>query len=169
MLYVTPKDCAFCAEIVGGTRDLNAGQLIDRVGVMLGLRFPCGPALEELALQNTKPIPRRKVKSEDGFIHLSGVENMARKLFAESKNGAYTAAFVLEYLSLAVISMSLALRTRFGESLPIVYAGGVMSNACIKQRVLEKIKNAYFARPAYSSDNSAGIALLTEERYKGNF
>jgi len=34
---------------LGGTLDLNAGQLVDRVGVAMGLPFPAGPALEALA------------------------------------------------------------------------------------------------------------------------
>ena len=165
MLYVTPKDFGFQAQIVGGTRDLNAGQLVDRIGVMLGLRFPAGPALEALARENEKPVPRRKVKTEDGFVHLSGVENMAHSLFEAEKDPRLTAAFVFDYLSEAVTAMSGSLRARYGENLPIVYAGGVMSNAIIRENVTKKIKDAYFATPAFSADNAAGIALLTEERY----
>ncbi len=166
MLYVTPKDFGFKAEIVGGTRDLNAGQLVDRIGVMLGLRFPAGPALEALARENKRVVPRRKVKTEDGFVHLSGVENMARSLFEAEKEASLTAAFVFEYLSSAVVAMSESLRERYGENMPIVYAGGVMSNAIIKDNVTKKISDAYFAAPAFSADNAAGIALLTEERYE---
>ncbi len=165
MLYVTPEDFGFKAEIVGGTRDLNAGQLVDRIGVMLGLRFPAGPMLEALARENNKPVPRRRVKTEDGFVHLSGVENMARSLFEAEKDAALTAAFVFDYLSEAVTAMSKSLRVRYGERIPIVYAGGVMSNGIIKENVTKKIKDAYFAAPAFSADNAAGIALLTEERY----
>ena len=36
--------------LLAGTRDLHAGQLIDRVGVALGLPFPAGPSLEKLAM-----------------------------------------------------------------------------------------------------------------------
>ena len=32
---------------IGTSMDLHAGQLVDRVGVALGLPFPCGPYLEE--------------------------------------------------------------------------------------------------------------------------
>src|SRR5690606_560499 len=35
--------------VLGSTRDINAGQFVDRVGVALGLDFPAGPQLEELA------------------------------------------------------------------------------------------------------------------------
>ena len=37
----------------GTSIDLHAGQMIDRVGVALGLPFPCGPQLEKLAQENS--------------------------------------------------------------------------------------------------------------------
>ncbi len=165
MLLVSPADDGFHANIVGGTKDLNAGQLVDRIGVLLGLQFPCGPALECLALENTKPVPKRKIKTENGFIHLSGVENMTSKLYSETEDRALCAAFVLQYLSDAMIAMSHDLRLFHGEHLPIVYAGGVMSNKLIKHAVQSAIADAFFAEPAFSADNAAGIALLAEEKY----
>ena len=42
------------------TLDLNAGQVIDRIGVKLGLTFPCGNELDKLATLGSlrkKPIP----------------------------------------------------------------------------------------------------------------
>ena len=165
MLYATPATNGFSVEIVGGTRDLNAGQLIDRIGVMLGLAFPCGIALEKLAEENKLPPPRRKISVSDGYVHLSGVENMAKKLFEDTGNAALCADFVLDYVGNAVAAMSLALRQKYGEALPIVYAGGVMSNAKIRKMITGKMENTHFAEPAFSADNAAGIALLTEERY----
>ncbi|MZP28452.1 O-sialoglycoprotein endopeptidase [Heliobacterium undosum] len=41
----------FSIEKLGATTDLHAGQLVDRVGVALGLPFPAGPRLEALAAQ----------------------------------------------------------------------------------------------------------------------
>ena len=50
-LLVSPDDQRILScQLAAKTLDLNAGQLIDRVGVMLGLGFPAGPALERLAL-----------------------------------------------------------------------------------------------------------------------
>lgn len=163
MLYVKGHADGFTAEIIGGTRDLNAGQLIDRIGVMLGLSFPCGPALERLAMTNTQPVPHRRVKTEAGYIHLSGLENISRKLYEESKDAALVAAFVLQYLADAVVAMSRDLRAMRGEDTPILYAGGVMSNSLIREAVTAKLRNVRFATPAFSADNAAGIALLAEE------
>lgn len=165
MLYVTPKDGAFSCEIVGGTRDLNAGQLVDRVGVMLGLSFPCGAALERLALENQKKVPARRVKTEDGFVHLSGLENVARAMYEETGDGALTAAAVFHYLSDAVIGMSRDFRAKYGE-LPLLFAGGVMSNGIVRAAVEGSLSQVFFAAPAFSADNAAGIALLAEARYR---
>ena len=44
----------FDNEIIGGSKDISAGQFIDRVGVKMGLHFPAGKALEQLALKTEK-------------------------------------------------------------------------------------------------------------------
>ena len=44
-LLVKPDRSDFVCEIIGGTKDINAGQAIDRVGVAMGLTFPCGAEL----------------------------------------------------------------------------------------------------------------------------
>ncbi|MCQ2386720.1 MAG: peptidase M22, partial [Clostridia bacterium] len=166
-LLCTPAENGFHAEIVGGTADLHAGQLIDRVGVMLGLPFPCGPALETLARENRKPIPKRKVKTENGFLHLSGFENLARKLYEDTRDKALTAAYVQYLLAEGVTAMSRDFRSAYpgeaGEPVPLVYAGGVMSNGYIREWVQRRLDNTFFAAPVFSADNAAGIALLTAE------
>ena len=77
VLLVHPNGNDFLCDIIGGTADINAGQAIDRVGVALGLTFPCGAALERRALSYEGKIPSRRVCVKDGFCNLSGLENMA--------------------------------------------------------------------------------------------
>ena len=55
------------------------------------------------------------------------------------------------------------LRAQYPD-IPIVYAGGVMSNKRIGSR-LAKYKDTYFSEPEFSSDNAAGVALLCRKRY----
>ena len=50
----------------------------------------------------------------------------------------------------------------YGE-LPVVYAGGVMSNKIIRSK-LEKDFEAYFAEPDFSCDNAAGTAVFSAIR-----
>ncbi len=79
-------------EIVGGSKDLAYGQVIDRVGVSMGLEFPCGEAMDKIALSqlnkllakkgNTKRKGKglfAKIKSKDCFVNLSGIETQAQR------------------------------------------------------------------------------------------
>lgn len=166
MLSVVPDVNGFRTEIVGGTRDLNAGQLIDRIGVSLGLSFPAGPALEQLAGEYKGRIPKKPVKTEDGYIHLSGVENQARALLEKGAEPAEVAAFVLDHLARALVAMSLDFRKK--QDMPLLYAGGVMSNKYIRAYVQRHIPRAYFAEPALSADNAVGVAVLTQEAHMKN-
>ena len=147
----------FELELVAQTLDLNAGQALDRVGLMLGLKFPCGPQLEQLALKNTEKLSERPtIKGCD--CCLSGVENQCKKLISQGKSPEYVSAYCLEFIRKTLEKMTDALLEKHGE-LPLVYAGGVMSNSIIKNSFKEKY-NAAFAEPVFSSDNAAGIAYL---------
>ena len=164
-LYVTPdEDITFRVTLVGGTADINAGQAIDRVGVMLGLRFPCGPALEKLAETNTQKIPKPRISVREGTCNLSGLENLALDLYQKTEDKALTAAYVLRFLTDTLARMSEWLREQNG-ALPILFAGGVMSNRIIARGLRERLgRDVYFAEPAFSADNAAGVALLCRLR-----
>ena len=169
MLLCNKKGGAVSARIIGKTLDLNAGQVIDRCGVMLGLRFPCGAELEKYALSyygDHEQIGGFGVSVKDLDCCLSGTENLARKAFSETEDAGYTAAFVLEYIAKTLIKVTDAACKIYGE-LPLLYAGGVMSNGIIKDRITKKYPRAFFASPEFSSDNAAGTALLTLEKHLG--
>ncbi|MBQ7333317.1 MAG: peptidase M22 [Clostridia bacterium] len=163
MLKVEFSGTEFSAELVGETADLNAGQVIDRVGTYLGLPFPSGKYLEELAKMNTKKIPAKKPKLSDMKINLSGLENMAVKLYGETSDKSLTAAFVLAYIEKGISSLAQAYLERFGNT-EFLFAGGVMSNSIIREKLKTKF-NAYFAEPHFSADNAVGIAELARRSF----
>jgi N6-L-threonylcarbamoyladenine synthase len=146
---------------IGGSADLHAGQAVDRIGTMLSLSFPCGPALEELSQSEAFPPCRVSVRGLN--CSLSGLENQAKELKKEGKSDAYIAAYTLSYLAKSIDALSENARKIYPD-LPILYAGGVMSNRRI-QSYLAKRENVYFAQSAFSSDNAAGIALLCRKAY----
>ncbi len=155
-------------ERVGGTSDLAAGQAIDRAGVMLGLRFPCGRALDALSLRaETPPAPARlSVKGLE--MSLSGLENKARALAEAQETPERIARFVLETVLLSVARVTEGALRQYG-ALPILCAGGVMCNTLIRAR-MEKQFSAHFADAAFSADNAAGCAVLAylkNERARG--
>ena len=166
LLLTEFKDGDFCSEIVGGTKDINAGQLIDRVGVMLGLRFPCGAELEKLALNCDKKIKTPKITTNDCYVNLSGAENLAKKFYEETNDREFTAAYVFEYLGNAILKISQNYISFYGD-MPILYVGGVMSNKIIKEKIASQI-DSYFAEPKLSSDNAVGTAFLARNAYLFN-
>ncbi len=158
LVKVTPTDKGFDAFLLGGTADLNAGQVIDRIGVYLGMKFPCGPEMERLAKTNDKKIPRKKISIKDFEINLSGLENMAIQLYKENSDAALTAAFVFDYLGRAISSLIDAYQDKFGKT-RFVCAGGVMCNSIIRE-MLGKKYDVCFAEPSMSADNAVGVAAL---------
>ncbi len=164
VLYVTPAEDGFGVELVGGTADINAGQAIDRVGVMLGLRFPCGPALEKLAGENTAKLPKPRICVRDGVCNLSGLQNLAEKLYADTGDAPLVAAYVLSFVGETLAKMTAHLLEKHPDT-PVLYAGGVMSNRYLQKR-LAGCADASFAEPAFSADNAAGVALLCRERHE---
>ncbi|MBQ8357207.1 MAG: peptidase M22 [Clostridia bacterium] len=165
MLLVHPNGTDFSVELLGGSADLHAGQAIDRIGVAMGLSFPCGPALEKLALTNTKKIPKPRIAVREGTCNLSGLENLALDLYRKSGDASLTAAFVLRFLSETLAAMADWLRKTRGD-LPILFSGGVMSNRIIAGELTQRLGEVFFAEPAFSADNAAGIALLCHARAK---
>lgn len=158
ILLVTPNENGFSVELVGETADLNVGQLVDRTGVMMGLSFPCGREMEKLAAEWTGEIPQIKTCVRDCRCNLSGLQNLSEKLWKESGDRRQVSAYVFASVAKTLQKMTAQLDEKYGH-MPIVYAGGVMSNRYL-QEVLAKRKDTYFAEPAFSADNAAGVALL---------
>lgn len=143
---------------IGGSRDLKAGQAVDRIGVRLGLQFPCGKELEKLAEKSSE---KYRIKpSVDGlYCSLSGIENKCVKLIEQGESESNVANFCLSAVFSALYEITKNLRTDYGK-IPIVYAGGVMSNKMIKQG-FEKLFGGLFAQPEFSCDNAVGTALFS--------
>lgn len=157
-LIVNPNDyLGFNIDIAAKTLDLNAGQAIDRVGLMLGCSFPCGKELEQLALNCNDDI-KVKPALKDCNCCLSGVENLCKNALKQGKPKEYVAKFCLTYIEKTIFLMTEKLKEKYGN-LPVVYAGGVMSNSIIRKNISDLI-NCSFAKPEYSCDNGAGIAYL---------
>lgn len=151
----------FSTEIAARSLDLKAGQAVDRVGVMLGLPFPAGPALEKLALRCGKTFRVRPcLRGCD--CSLSGVENRCRAMADSGAPKEEIAAYCLFSVLAALDGMASALREKHGD-LPVVFAGGVAGNSIIRKS-LEAKYGAFFAEPRFSSDNAAGAAVLAALR-----
>lgn len=165
-LLVRPKtEQGFNISLVGKTLDLNAGQAIDRVGLMLGCCFPCGKELEVLALncnENIKISPTLK----DCDCCLSGLENLCENALRNEKSKEFVAKFCLTYIEQTLFQMTNRIFKKYGK-MPVVFAGGVMSNSIIRSHFEDSL-NGVFAEPEFSCDNAAGIAYLAYRKDKND-
>ncbi len=150
----------FDTKIIGGTRDISAGQLIDRAGVMLGLKFPAGQALDELSQKSSAPV-RLPVSTDGAYMNFSGTENkiaamldtyphadIALGLFdAVAKTLAKTVNYAVEQTGIERVAL----------------AGGVMCNTYIRKFLENNIRGrVYFASPELARDNAVGTAYLAQ-------
>jgi N6-L-threonylcarbamoyladenine synthase len=100
------------------------------------------------------------------YLNLSGVENMAAKLYESSGDKSLVAAFVFDYIGRAIVKICKELYEVYGRS-TIVAAGGVMCNSIVK-RVMSDELDVVFAEPRLSSDNAVGVGLLALDAYKAS-
>lgn len=164
-LWVRPgPDGMPVADLAAQSLDLKAGQAVDRVGVMLGLGFPCGPELEKLALQwGDKVTVRPAMKGAD--CSLSGIENKCAAMLGQGRKPAEIARTCIEAIGAALDKMCETLLAQAGP-LPVLFAGGVCSNSILREKLGGKY-GAWFAAPEFSSDNGAGVAILAQKKRFG--
>ena len=161
-------DCLLCRpdkekiidiEQVSTSLDLKAGQAVDRTGVMLGLDFPCGKELEKLAVRSSVKYKIKPVLKEMN-CSLSGLENKCIKMKSDGDLPENIANFCFSYIYETIKAMTLQAKKVYGD-IPVVYAGGVMSNSLIRKKI-QLCFSADFAEPEFSCDNAAGLALFAK-------
>ncbi|WP_297288774.1 DNA-binding protein [uncultured Flavonifractor sp.] len=155
LLYVEPEGVNVKATLLGGTSDISAGQLIDRTGVLLGLDFPAGKAMDELAQRGKDQ--KFNVKLSGFTFSLSGMENKVKAMAEQGTEQADIARFALLTVADVVRRATLSALEQY-PGVPVLCSGGVASNTLLR-RVMEPL-GAVFAQPRFSTDNAMGVAIL---------
>lgn len=162
LLYVEPDGVNVTARRIGGTSDISTGQLIDRTGVLLGLDFPAGKAVDQLGKDQIGQ--RFSVKLNDLTFSLSGMENKVRAMAERGDAPAQICGFVLETVSDVVRRTTQAALEQY-PGVPVLCSGGVASNSRLRA-VMEQACGAVFAQPRYARDNAMGVAILTHRLWE---
>ena len=143
---------------LGTSSDLYAGQAVDRLGVKLGYPFPAGVYVSEQAALCTEKV-RPKVSVHGLTCSLSGLENQCTRLLTEGRDAAYVCKYCLLCVGETLVRMA---NNALAEhpSLPVVFAGGVMSSDLIRTYVTNRVPGAHFVPGRFASDNAIGISIL---------
>jgi N6-L-threonylcarbamoyladenine synthase len=151
-------------EIVGGSRDISLGQLIDRIGVRLGFDFPSGKSMDEIAVRDKIVLNPTGVKITDGYFNLSGLEAQCLRSL-DTNLGKAIVPGLFKTLGDLMVNLTDYLSVKYRVD-DFVFTGGVSSSEFLRKYVdFKSSKNIYFGDPALSSDNAVGIALLGGEKY----
>ena len=137
LLRAEPEEdgVAVRAEILGGTTDISAGQLIDRTGVLLGLQFPAGKSLDALSGEADASMKYR-VKRDGLRFSLSGMENQVKKLLADGEKPANIARFAIDTVTDVILRTTRAAQEVFAQ--PQYAADNAMGTAILTWRALER-------------------------------
>ncbi len=161
ILKVKTIEDGFEELLIGGTLDLNFGQLIDRIGVKLGMPFPCGKEMDEHSKYDLHQDAFKMKLKTDLTFNLSGLENKYLQLI-ETQSVPYICTHIFNTIAGILIQLVRPLDL----NIPIVLSGGVASNALICERLKRELKEKtlYFAMPEYARDNALGLAELCRRK-----
>ncbi|MEG0918506.1 MAG: hypothetical protein RSB99_04585 [Bacilli bacterium] len=147
-------------SIIGHTLDLSFGQLIDRIGVSLGLKFPAGKEMDNLALLNSVEIIKCKdINIKDLQINISGIESHFQRLIKENQSNLkeefkqMISNSLFTKILLCLQELVDQCKSNY-QDLDIVFAGGVSESKYIRKN----INGVIFGD--FGADNAVGTALL---------
>lgn len=160
-------DYGFDVSVVGGSKDITFGQLIDRVGVYMGFDFPCGKHMQDYVDTNNVNILDTDIVmpkvSGNNFLNLSGMENYFKNLIDSKKykNGEII-SILFKYISNCIASVISYIEKEYSFE-KIIITGGVSANTYIRNYTNDSLSLKYeviFPNNALSADNAIGTAIL---------
>ncbi len=157
------------------TRDDAAGEAFDKIGKMLGLEYPAGARVAELALGGDRqflrlPVALRGQKdfSFSGLKTAAVYEVKKHPAFWMTENLGHICASVQEAIVDALVEKSLAAMEVLHRD-RLVLAGGVACNKRLREKLSEAAaaKGFFFEAPApaFCTDNAAMIAAAARYRH----
>lgn len=175
LVYVKEPGSYF---IVGETRDDAVGEAYDKVGRVMGLTYPAGREIDELAHkgEDVYQFPRAMIKEDHFEFSFSGLKSAFINLHhnAEQKGEKLVLEDLCASFQAAVLDILLAKTKKALEVYPVqqlVVAGGVAANQGLRERLAQEIEGVEVVIPPLRlcGDNAGMIALAAAvELDKGN-
>lgn len=157
-------------DIVGGSLDISFGQLIDRAGVALGLDFPCGKSLDEIAVNTSGDADiLTPIRVKDGWFNLSGTETQILRIIADKDKVQDYHTLIKNLFDRITICLAEAVNQSAAAcgTDKVLFAGGVCASTYIRReigRYIDSNISYEFGAAELSSDNAVGTALLGGEK-----
>jgi N6-L-threonylcarbamoyladenine synthase len=164
-------------SLLGQTLDDAAGEAFDKVAKLMGLPYPGGPIIDELARGGDPErfdLPRSMLGSRDFNFSFSGLKTAVRYLLPKLEGDFQSdlcASFqeaAIDVLIRKTIAAAKATRSEL-----VTVSGGVSRNSRLRARMSEAATASGFrlklAAPYLTTDNAAMIAYVAVERFLRGF
>lgn len=181
-LTLYQEDLSF--EVVGETRDDAAGEAFDKVGKLLGLAYPGGPAISKAAEQGdpkTYKFPVANLGRDSLDFSFSGLKTAVlqqvhrlsgdktkdlRKTYQLEDQIVYDIAASFEAVVVEALVKNTVRAAEKHQPASVVVGGGVAANKLLRAKMLETIPEAIFVPPVLCTDNAAMIGALAYQMYQ---
>lgn len=157
-------------EIIGETRDDACGEAYDKVGRVLGLSYPSGKEIDEMAHlgKDTYNFPRAMLKEDNYDFSFSGLKSSFINLVhnAEQRNETLVPNDLAASFQASVIDVLVGKTMRAAKEYEVnqlILAGGVAANkglrSALKEAVATELPDVDFVIPPFKlcGDNAAMI------------
>ncbi|MGE5303255.1 MAG: tRNA (adenosine(37)-N6)-threonylcarbamoyltransferase complex transferase subunit TsaD [Alphaproteobacteria bacterium] len=167
-----------CYVHLGGTRDDAAGEAYDKVAKMIGLGYPGGRAIDDLAQTGNRRairFPRAHVKKGSYELSFSGIKTAVWHYLnsRDEREWRHQVADIAASFQEAVVDMLVhpTIKATVAHGVKrIVLAGGVAANSRLREKLKERADQegleVFFPAPKFCTDNAAMIALTGYYRLK---
>lgn len=164
-------------KIIGETRDDAVGEAYDKVGRVMGLTYPAGREIDELAHQgqDVYQFPRAMIKEDNLEFSFSGLKSAFINLYhnAAQKGETLLVEDLCASFQAAVMDILIAKTKKALEQYPVkmlVVAGGVAANQGLRERLAAEITDIEVVIPPLRlcGDNAGMIALAAAIEYEHN-
>lgn len=143
LVYLTDENSY---EIIGDTRDDAAGEAYDKIGRVLGIKYPAGKTIDEMAHQgsDTFHFPRAMMEDDDYDFSFSGLKSAfintvhhADQLGETLDQNDLAASFQASVIDVLVHKTLRAIAEYKPET--FILAGGVAANQGLRERLATEI------------------------------
>ncbi len=165
-------------EVIGRTRDDAAGEAFDKVARAIGLGYPGGPAIDQVAREGNPAairFPRGKVDGAEYDFSFSGLKSAVLntinscRMKGEEINVADVAASFQQAVVDVLVERSMEAVQRYGYP-AFAIAGGVAANTSLRKAFRAACEKAqvdfYYPSPGLCTDNAVMIGVAGYHEFR---
>lgn len=157
-------------KLIGTTSDDTIGEAFDKVGSMIGVSYPGGPAIDRLAKKGKDTLELKVSKLSDYRFSYSGLKSQVRRKVQEGNYKNEDVAHSFQKAAVQQIEWQVKKYLKSNDVDEILVTGGVSANSYLRETMAKISKEVKFPKLKYCQDNAAMIGnaayIMTVKGYK---